>query len=248
MAELEDKYSRFQRATDIDLLAEIAAGGSEGGLDDYYTKEQSDVITNALDVRVTDLEDNPGGGTIPEELQDIADLTPSNNDLLQRKSGAWTNRTPAQVKTDLSLTKTDVSLGNVDNTSDLSKPISTATQTALNGKAASAHTHNATDVNAGTLDVARVPTGTSGTTVALGNHTHDSRYYTESEVDTLLASKANTADSLTASDTPRYLIFDGTWPARPADSRMTFYIGGDPLTNAPADSIEGDVWIPVSGG
>jgi hypothetical protein len=32
------------------------------------------------------------------------------------------------------LTKTDVGLGNVDNTTDLGKPISTATQTALNGK------------------------------------------------------------------------------------------------------------------
>jgi len=34
----------------------------------------------------------------------------------------------------VTLTKSDVGLGNVDNTSDLSKPISTATQTALNGK------------------------------------------------------------------------------------------------------------------
>lgn len=34
------------------------------------------------------------------------------------------------------LTKTDVGLGNVDNTSDADKPISTATQTALNGKQA----------------------------------------------------------------------------------------------------------------
>lgn len=31
-------------------------------------------------------------------------------------------------------TKTDIGLGNVDNTSDLNKPVSTATQTALNGK------------------------------------------------------------------------------------------------------------------
>lgn len=33
------------------------------------------------------------------------------------------------------LTKTDVGLGNVDNTSDANKPVSSATQTALNGKA-----------------------------------------------------------------------------------------------------------------
>lgn len=71
---------------------------------------------------------------IDSDLTAIAALTPTNDDILQRKAGAWTNRTPAQVKTDLSLTKTDVGLSNVDNTSDASKPVSTATQTALNGK------------------------------------------------------------------------------------------------------------------
>jgi hypothetical protein len=40
----------------------------------------------------------------------------------------------ATLKTDLGLVKGDVGLGNVDNTSDLNKPISTATQTALDGK------------------------------------------------------------------------------------------------------------------
>lgn len=40
----------------------------------------------------------------------------------------------ATVKTNLALVKGDVGLGNVDNTSDANKPISTATQTALNLK------------------------------------------------------------------------------------------------------------------
>lgn len=71
---------------------------------------------------------------LDSDLTAIAGLSPSNDDLIQRKSGAWTNRTPAQVKTDLVLVKGDVGLGNVDNTSDLNKPISTATQTALDGK------------------------------------------------------------------------------------------------------------------
>ena len=39
------------------------------------------------------------------------------------------------------LTKAAVGLGNVDNTSDVNKPISTATQTALNGKADLSHSH-----------------------------------------------------------------------------------------------------------
>lgn len=42
--------------------------------------------------------------------------------------------TGTQVKAMLALTKSDVGLGNVDNTSDANKPISSATQTALNAK------------------------------------------------------------------------------------------------------------------
>lgn len=80
------------------------------------------------------------------DLSAIAALSPANNDVIQRKSGAWTNRTPAQLKTDLALVKGDVGLGNVDNTSDANKPVSTATQTALNGKANSSHTHTTADI------------------------------------------------------------------------------------------------------
>ncbi|HKY56438.1 MAG TPA: hypothetical protein VJL80_00185 [Aeromicrobium sp.] len=49
------------------------------------------------------------------DLTAIAGLSPSNDDVIQRKAGAWTNRTMAQVKTDLALVKGDVGLGNVDN-------------------------------------------------------------------------------------------------------------------------------------
>lgn len=45
-----------------------------------------------------------------------------------------------------SVTKTQVGLANVDNTSDLAKPISTATQTALDGKSDTGHTHLAADI------------------------------------------------------------------------------------------------------
>lgn len=60
------------------------------------------------------------------------------------------------------LAKGDVGLGNVDNTADLAKPISTATQTALNAKADSsaltAHTGNTSN-----------PHGVTKTQVGLGN-------------------------------------------------------------------------------
>lgn len=50
------------------------------------------------------------------------------------------------LSANVTLVKADVGLGSVDNTSDASKPVSTATQTALNGKAATVHTHVASDI------------------------------------------------------------------------------------------------------
>jgi hypothetical protein len=75
-----------------------------------------------------------GKQPLDSDLTAIAALASANDSVMQRKAGAWTGRTPAQLKTDLVLTKTDVGLGNVDNTADSAKPVSTATQTALDGK------------------------------------------------------------------------------------------------------------------
>ena len=43
-------------------------------------------------------------------------------------------------------TASEIGLGNVDNTADKDKPISTATQTALDGKADTGHTHTVSDI------------------------------------------------------------------------------------------------------
>lgn len=43
-------------------------------------------------------------------------------------------------------TANEIGLGNVDNTADIDKPISTATQTALDGKADTGHTHTVSDI------------------------------------------------------------------------------------------------------
>jgi hypothetical protein len=61
-------------------------------------------------------------------------------DFVSLGSGNWAcigyeRATAASAKGDLGLAKGDVGLGNVDNTSDISKPISTATQSALDAKA-----------------------------------------------------------------------------------------------------------------
>lgn len=63
------------------------------------------------------------------QLAAIADLSPSDDDVIQRKASAWVNRTMAQLKTDLVLVKADIGLGSVDNTSDATKDAATATLT-----------------------------------------------------------------------------------------------------------------------
>jgi hypothetical protein len=77
-----------------------------------------------------------------------------------------------------SVTKAQVGLGNADNTSDVNKPISSATQTALNGKSDKAHKHKTDDIsdmpsalpadggNADTVD------GKHANDFAASNHTH----------------------------------------------------------------------------
>jgi hypothetical protein len=71
---------------------------------------------------------------LDSDLTAIAGLAPSNDDSIWRVAGAWVNRTVAQAKAILNYVKADIGLGNVDNTSDLNKPISTATQAALDTK------------------------------------------------------------------------------------------------------------------
>ena len=82
-------------------------------------------------------------------------------------------------KTWQTLNKAAVGLSNVDNTSDASKPISTATQAALDGKAASAHTHTAAAVGLGNVNNtadADKPVSTAQQTAldgkAAASHTH----------------------------------------------------------------------------
>ena len=91
-------------------------------------------------------------------------------------------------------TGTTVALGNHTHAiSDI-----TNLQTTLDGKALLAHTHNASDINAGVLDIARIPTGTTATTVALGNHTHTIANITN--LQTTLDGKASTVHTHAIAD------------------------------------------------
>jgi len=95
------------------------------------------------------------------------------------ESGAQVNTvTSVAGKTGaVALVKGDVGLGNVDNTSDANKPVSTATQTALNLKAnASTQIIAGTGLTGGgTLDTNRTLTVSYGTTAGTAAQGNDSR-------------------------------------------------------------------------
>jgi hypothetical protein len=97
-----------------------------------------------------------------------------------------------------------------------------------------AHNHDASAINAGTLAIARIPTGATATTVCIGNdsrlsdartpttHTHDDRYYTETEMNTLLAGKQASGSYVTNGGNVSSIQRVTAMPATPAAN--TLYI------------------------
>jgi hypothetical protein len=123
-----DQFLKKNSGTDYDTEWHSLVKGDVGLGNVDNTSDASKPVSTATQTALDSKQD------LDSDLTAIAGLSPSNDDVIQRKAGAWTNRTPAQLKTDLALVKGDVGLGNVDNTSDANKPISTATQTALDAK------------------------------------------------------------------------------------------------------------------
>lgn len=109
-------------------LSETTAGGYRVGIPQApnhgvflgFVVKASNGGSGEIDVRVDNYQEL-------EELSDVYVSGANVNDFLVKKTTRWENTTPANVKTILAI-------NNVDNTSDLNKPISTATQTALDGK------------------------------------------------------------------------------------------------------------------
>lgn len=131
--------------------------------------------------------------------------------------------------------KGDVGLGSVDNTSDAAKPISTATQTALDGKAALAHTHTPAQVGLGNVDNtsdAAKPLSTAATAALAGksdvghthtpaqvglgnvNNTSDANKPVSSATQTALNAKFNTADATVAPTASKAVLRDAAGRAQ----------------------------------
>jgi len=112
-------------------------GAKLGDLYDVDTTGVTDGQVIAYDAAAQEWQpaDDAGGVTQLGQLTDVqfGQGGPESGDLLKYDGSEWTND---------SLTKSEIGLGNVDNTSDASKPVSTATQTELNAKANSADFSN----------------------------------------------------------------------------------------------------------
>ena len=103
-------------------------GAKLGDLYDVDTTGVTDGQVIAYDAAAQEWQpaDDAGGVTELSQLDDVTLNNTAQGELLKYDGNDWVNDT---------IDKSDVSLGNVDNTSDADKPISTATQTALDDKA-----------------------------------------------------------------------------------------------------------------
>lgn len=146
------------------------------------------------------------------------------------------------------VTKAQVGLGNVDNTADLDKPISTATQTALNAKqdtlvagtniqiAADGKTISATDTTytAGTgIDITNNVISNTQTSAEWGNITGDIEDQTD--LQTALDLKANSADLATVATSGSYNDLEDkpTIPAAQVNSDWNAVSGVAQILNKP---------------
>lgn len=119
---IKKTYAQFKTALGL-TKADVGLGNVDNTADAAKTLAESQ-ITNL----VSDL---AGKQPLDSDLTTIAGLTATTDGIMQSKAAAWSVRTPAQVKTDLALTKSDVGLGNVDNTADAAKTFTESQITGL---------------------------------------------------------------------------------------------------------------------
>ena len=137
-----------------------------------------------------------------DELHDVLIVSKTDNDglIYDAASGLWKNK---------QITKSMVGLGNVDNTSDVNKPISTATQNALNLKENTANKNIANGYaglgSDGKLFSNQLPSITITDTFVVGSQA------------AMLALTAETGDVAVRTDVNKSYILKGTDPAVLAD-------------------------------
>ena len=148
------------------------------------------------------------GGAL-SNLTDVTLTNPANGNVLKYNSTSqkWENYT---------LTKSDIGLGNVDNTSDINKPVSTATNTLVNNK------HKVTSKQVTTSGWTSDTTSQSGTTLYKKTIALSHVYVTSPTVDIGASGVLPTTAQQEAYDLLQYVTINGT--------TLTLYASDIPTT------------------
>ena len=169
-AQLKDQdNNNLGAAQTIDLpLESVVVSGSY----DSDTKEVILVLENGSEIRfsVADLVSGLQSEITAQNPLDadlVNDSTSAHKFVTATEKTNWNNHI-ANTNNPHQVTKAQVGLGNVDNTSDLNKPISTATQTALDLKADKSTTYTKTETD--TLLSGKQGTLTAGTNITITNN------------------------------------------------------------------------------
>ena len=142
--EIEALFSKFrvygETSSDLTLLQAM----SETYQDDYAL--ESDLIDGLEEKQDLIDGDNKLGADLVDDASSRHKFVSASEkaqiaDVVNKVPNSRTVNGHA-LSDDVTLTKTDLGLNNVDNTSDLNKPVSTATQTALDGKVPTSRTVN----------------------------------------------------------------------------------------------------------
>lgn len=99
---------KLQLAGDLSGTA-TAPTVAAGAIDNAKIAPLANIDQTKLNLAITNTQVAVGAAIaqskldLDTDLTTIAGLSPSNDDIIQRKAGAWTNRTMAQLRTDLSI-------------------------------------------------------------------------------------------------------------------------------------------------
>lgn len=260
------KLAGIETAADVTDAANVTAAGafmkSVDDTDDITVGASNKFVTAAEKTKLSNLSGTNTGDQdlssyattaavaaayqpIDSDLTAIAALTPTNDDIVQRKAGAWTNRTMAQVKTDLAITKSDVGLSNVDNTSDATKnsAVATLTNKTISGSSntfisipASAITDTAKLV-ATTINGNNTPTDGINTWAKIATFSGGSVYNSQSVILAITASAVNLGDAVTIA----VFVRSGSWGENPSCDVQI-------ISGAGTQSFATDSFKMISGG